>query len=105
MGREAVQAVVAKMKGETIHAVIDSGTVVVLHPPNRARRPCEPANANQSQTSGVPSLTPPIVLVLVVVLVLVFRVSLQTQINLKPREYHPSPPQSCSYSSSCSSSM
>jgi hypothetical protein len=78
MGREAVQAVVAKMKGETIHAVIDSGTVVVLHPPNRARRPCEPANANQSQTSGVPSLTPPIVLVLVVVLVLVFRASVQT---------------------------
>jgi hypothetical protein len=78
MGREAVQAVVAKMKGETIHAVIDSGTVVVLHPPNRARRPCEPANANQSQTSGVPSLTPPIVLVLVVALVLVFRVSVQT---------------------------
>jgi hypothetical protein len=78
MGREAVQAVVAKMKGETIHAVIDSGTVVVLHPPNRARLPCEPANANQSQTSGVPSLTPPIVLVLVVVLVLVFRASVQT---------------------------
>src|SRR5580704_11342231 len=105
MGREAVQAVVAKMKGETIHAVIDSGTVVVLHPPNRARRPCEPANPNQSQTSGVPSLTPPIVLVLVVVLV--FHVSLQTQINLKPREYHPSPPQSCSCSSSrsCSSSV
>jgi len=66
------------MKGETIHAVIDSGTVVVLHPPNRARLPCEPANANQSQTSGVPSLTPPIVLVLVVVLALVFHVSVQT---------------------------
>jgi ribose transport system substrate-binding protein len=29
MGREAVQALLAKMKGETVHAVIDSGTVVV----------------------------------------------------------------------------
>jgi len=28
MGREAVQALVAKMKGETVHAVIDSGAVV-----------------------------------------------------------------------------
>src|SRR5580704_14943129 len=59
MGREAMQALVAKMKGETIHAVIDSGTVVVLHPPNRARLPCEPANANQSQASGVAFPDPP----------------------------------------------
>ena len=29
MGREAVQALVAKMKGETVHAVIDSGAAVV----------------------------------------------------------------------------
>jgi ribose transport system substrate-binding protein len=29
MGREAVQALVAKMKGETVHAVIDSGATVV----------------------------------------------------------------------------
>jgi ribose transport system substrate-binding protein len=29
MGREAVQAVVAKMKGETVHAVIDSGAAVI----------------------------------------------------------------------------
>jgi len=29
MGREAVQALVAKMKGETVRAVIDSGAVVV----------------------------------------------------------------------------
>lgn len=29
MGREAVQALVAKMKGETVHAVIDSGAAIV----------------------------------------------------------------------------
>ena len=29
MGREAVRALVAKMKGETVHAVIDSGAAVV----------------------------------------------------------------------------
>jgi ribose transport system substrate-binding protein len=29
MGREAVQALVAKMKGETVHAVIDNGAAVV----------------------------------------------------------------------------
>src|SRR5258707_2448244 len=29
MGREAVQALVSKMKGETVHAVIDSGAAVV----------------------------------------------------------------------------
>jgi ribose transport system substrate-binding protein len=29
MGREAVQALVAKMKGERVHAVIDSGATVV----------------------------------------------------------------------------
>jgi len=29
MGREAVQALVAKMKGETVNAVIDSGAAVV----------------------------------------------------------------------------
>jgi ribose transport system substrate-binding protein len=29
MGREAVQALVAKMKGETVHAVIDSGAAVL----------------------------------------------------------------------------
>ena len=29
MGREAVQALVAKMKGETVHAVIDIGAAVV----------------------------------------------------------------------------
>ena len=29
MGREAVQALIAKMKGETVHAVIDSGAAVV----------------------------------------------------------------------------
>ena len=29
MGREAVQALVAKMKGETVQAIIDSGAAVV----------------------------------------------------------------------------
>ena len=29
MGHEAVQALVAKMKGETVHAVIDIGAAVV----------------------------------------------------------------------------
>jgi ribose transport system substrate-binding protein len=31
MGREAVKALVAKMKGETVHAVIDSGAAVVTN--------------------------------------------------------------------------